>query len=196
MAATLYPTIIDGMIDENDVLATNASTATLRCDAVGTKPIKRRKPIILANIGVGPDLSSCSLILKVQTAPSAAMTIQIDRLRRGQSGASWTNYDDAGLFSWAIAGAQDTSSDVYLANSFTKVVNTGDTTVTINDASLLAMANLARADDGWLRLVMTAVSSDTVIFHSMEAIAVDNRPTMPIAGSTIGQGWLLLMKVG
>lgn len=165
----------------------NSSTANLLVELVTGKGA-HEDSIVFA----GFNLSSVTAVLGVSlvltnasaaTPIPAGTTLRFSRIRRtGVTHlANWNTYD--GTNNWGTAGAMNTTTDIYTTNQFTYVMSelAVGASVTIEHASLLAMAQAAKADDGILRLLVDADSTvESANFWSNDALLPGYRPRLVV----------------
>ena len=114
---------------------------------------------------------------------SSASDIRVRRLRRTVTSlANWNTYN--GSAAWTTAGGFDTTNDVFTANQFTVSLGApagADEEASLGGSELLAMVELAKADDGILRLHLSGVTPDLLTsFHSSEASEAGVRPYLEL----------------
>lgn len=116
------------------------------------------------------------------TQTYATGTARTNRIRRtGVSAlANWNTYD--GTNNWTTAGASDTTNDIYSANQFDTVVPEATVSgpVYFTDASLLAMVQAAKADDGYLRIVIRLTTETQMIWYSIDALNTSIQPRLEL----------------
>jgi hypothetical protein len=189
----------DTSIADNTPTLDNSAATTILVELVTGKGAHESRVVF-----AGFNLSSITAVLGVslvltnaQAIPIAAgTTLKFSRIRRtGVTHlANWNTYD--GTNNWGTAGAKNTSTDIYTTNQFTYVMSelAVGASVTIEHASLLAMAQAAKAEDGILRLLID--KDDTVgsaNFWSNDALLPGYRPrlvvTTPSGIALAAQAW-------
>lgn len=182
----------DTYIDSANATADNSASEGLIAAAEAGKSTYDQK-IIFAGFdlsGVSGDITRVQLVLAAApvTLPGS---FRFRRIRRtGVTHlANWNTYD--GTNNWGTAGANNTTSDVYTANQFTKTVSAGGTETIIDSedhAGLLAMATDAIAEDGILRLLIESTLTDGsgIGPPSLEAVQMAQRPRLIVTSEGVG----------
>lgn len=141
--------------------ANNSAITTVYCEAHTGKGAQDTRIIFIFDMSAIKAPITGAVITLFTNSSNAADVIRINRIRRTglTTAANWNTYD--GTNNWATAGGDDTNSDIYSTNQFditTAIIATPGTPFYISHASLLAMVQAAKAEDGILRIIIKSTN--------------------------------------